>query len=193
MNFLAHIFLSCDNEDLLIGNFIADFIRNNEVGNYSSSIQEGIYLHRQIDTYTDKHPIVKQGVHRLQPFHHKYAPVVIDILYDYLLAVNWQRYSGEKLDQFANSIYEILNDRMEELPLKLKKRLPGMIEANWLQAYGTKKGMLFTFQKMDERTSFPSNFSEAFSHLEADFDAYNEEFQTFFPELIQFVDNNCKC
>jgi len=193
MNFLAHLFLSCDNEDLLIGNFIADFIRNHEVENYSESIQKGIVLHRQIDTYTDTHPIVKQGVHRLQPFHSKYAPVVIDIIFDHLLANNWSRYSGQSLDDFAKYIYEILNDRMGELPKKLQKRLPEMIEGNWLQAYGTKEGMLFTFKKMDERTSFPSNFSKAMDHLELDFEAYNSEFNQFFPEVIQFVDNHCNC
>ncbi len=193
MNFLAHLFLSCDNEDLLIGNFIADFIRNKEVENYSESIQKGIILHRQIDTYTDTHPVVLEGVHRLQPFHSKYAPVVIDILFDHLLANNWTKYSGQSLDDFAKYIYEILNDRMGELPHKLQRRLPEMIKGNWLQAYGTKEGMLFTFKKMDERTSFPSNFINAFDHLKQDYEAYDSEFNQFFPEVIQFVDSQCNC
>ena len=193
MNFLAHLFLSCDGEDLLIGNFIADFIRNNEMANYSKSIQDGIRLHREIDTFTDAHPLVRQSVKRLQPFHRKYAPVVIDIIFDYLLANNWERYSSQSLGNFANNVYEILNDRMEDLPLKLKQRLPGMIQANWLEAYGTNEGILFTLKKMDERTSFPSNFSNALTHLNLDYNAYNIEFQEFFPELIEFVDNSCKC
>jgi acyl carrier protein phosphodiesterase len=193
MNFLAHLFLSCDGEDLLIGNFIADFIRNNEVSNYSLPIQEGIRLHRKIDTFTDSHPLVKQSVKRLQPFHNKYAPVVIDIIFDHLLANNWNRYSSQSLGNFAKNVYEILNDRKEDLPLKLKQRLPGMIQANWLEAYGTNEGILFTLRKMDERTSFPSNFSNALTHLNLDYNAYNIEFQEFFPELIEFVDNSCKC
>jgi len=193
MNFLAHLFLSCDNEELLIGNFIADFIKQKEVADYSPAIQKGIDLHRQIDTYTDQHPLVLQGVHRLRPFHHKYAPVVIDILFDYLLANNWSRYSGQSLDDFAHYIYDILNDRMKDLPLKLQKRLPEMIEANWLQAYGTDEGILFTFKKMDERTSFPSDFKSALKHLKLDYEAYETEFNLFFPDLIQYVDSNCKC
>lgn len=193
MNFLAHLFLSCDNEDLLIGNFIADFIKNKEIQNYSQSVQKGILLHRQIDTYTDRHPTVLKGVKRLRPFHAKYAPVVIDILYDYLLAKNWGRYSGQSLDGFSNYIYEILLSRMDELPLKLRKRLPGMIKGKWLQAYGTKAGMLFTLQKMDERSTFPSNFSLAMDHLDLAYQQYNEEFNIFFPEIIQYVDNHCNC
>ena len=193
MNFLAHLFLSCDEEDLLIGNFIADFIRNNEVATYPQSIQDGIRLHREIDTFTDSHPLVRQSVKRLQPFHHKYAPVVIDIMFDHPLANNWERYSSQSLGIFANGVYGVLNNRMEELPLKLRQRLPGMIQANWLEAYGSNQGILFTLKKMDERTSFPSNFSNALTHLNLDYDAYNSEFQQFFPDLIEFVDNSCKC
>jgi len=101
MNFLAHLYLSCDNEDLMIGNFIADFIRNKEVKDYSPEIQKGIFLHRQIDTYTDLHPMVKKGTHRLQKYHRKYSPVIVDVFYDYLLANNWERYSGKAWMIFA--------------------------------------------------------------------------------------------
>lgn len=193
MNFLAHLFLSCDNEDLLIGNFIADFIRNKEVENYPESVQKGIHLHRQIDSFTDNHPIVKQSVHRLQPHHHKYAAVVIDIVYDHLLAVNWSRYSGQSLATFANDVYDVLEKRMTTLPSKLQKRLPGMIAGNWLEAYATQEGILFTLKKMDERTRFPSNFGEALKHLTMDYDLFEAEFYQFFPELMAYVESNCKC
>jgi len=193
MNFLAHVYLSCDNEDLLIGNMIADFIRNKEVASYSEEVQKGIVLHRKIDSYTDNHPIVRQGTNRLQPFHHKYAPVVIDVLYDYLLVKNWNRYSGESLPNFTKYVYEILERRMGELPLKLQKRLPGMIAGDWLTSYGTIKGLSFVFDKMDERAKFKANFSQAPKNLLMDYDAYNEEFNQFFPEVINYVNENCAC
>ena len=85
MNFLAHLFLSFENEDHVIGNFIADFIRNKEVKNYSLEIQQGIQIHREIDSFTDNHPSVRKGTFRLRPHHRKYAPVVIDILYDHYI------------------------------------------------------------------------------------------------------------
>jgi len=86
MNFLAHLFLSFDNEDIMIGNFIADMIRNKDVSTFSEGVQKGIALHRKIDSYTDVHPIVKQGTKLMQPYHSKYSPVVIDVFYDYLLS-----------------------------------------------------------------------------------------------------------
>ena len=189
MNFLAHLFLSFENEDHVIGNFIADFIKNKEVKNYSPEIQKGISLHRQIDSFTDNHPSVRKATQRLQPMHHKYAPVVIDILYDYILANNWEKYSDQSLESFSKGIYAILDKRIDEMPEKLKKNLPGMINGNWLQSYKTKEGLLFTLQRMDKRASFPSNFIEAFGHLQQDYNLFEGEFNVFFPELINHIKN----
>jgi acyl carrier protein phosphodiesterase len=193
MNFLAHLFLSCESEDLIVGNFIADFISNKEVKNYSDEIQKGIVLHRSIDSYTDTHPIVRKGTERLRPYHRKYSPVVIDVLYDYLLAKNWKRYSSQSFSVFRKWIYEILQDRAGEMPMKVQQRLPRMIEHDWLKGYSTYKGLQFTFDSLDRRTSFPSYFTKAVNHLKADQKAYNEEFLLFFPEVIAFVDESCRC
>ncbi len=192
MNFLAHLFLSNKDPNILIGNFIADFIRNHEVGNYSSEIQKGILLHRKIDSFTDNHPLVRQGTARLQPVQHKYAPVVIDILYDYLLAKNWDTYTDEPLRKFSNWAYQVLESNLRLMPERLQKRVPKMVDADWLMAYGTEKGMRFTFEKMSDRTSFPSYFDSAFDQLLEDFDKYNNEFNSFFPEVMEMVNEDLK-
>lgn len=192
MNFLAHLFLSCDNDDLMIGNMIADFIRNREVKNYSKEVQKGIKLHRQIDHFTDHHPIVRLGAHRLQANHGKYAPVVIDIFYDHLLAKNWERYDDESLNAFTKRAYRVLTDRKAEIPPKLSKQLPDMIERNWLEQYKSEAGMQYVFELMDLRTSFPSNFSSAMDDLLGDYKQFEDEFNQFFPEVIEFVKNSYK-
>jgi len=193
MNFLAHIYLSCDNEDLLIGNFIADFIRNKEVSNFSPEVQKGIILHRQIDTFTDEHPLVRKGTRRLLKAHHKYAPVIVDVWYDYLLANNWERYSGESLDDFSEGIYRILEKRIDELPEKLQKRLPIMIKHKWLQAYGTDVGIRYTFKRLSERLSKPEYMNGVVDNLLSFNKEMTEEFNLFFPEVIEYVRKNCKC
>jgi len=132
MNFLYHLYLSNNDDDLLIGNLIADFIRNEELANYSPEIQKGIFLHRQIDMFTDNHSRVRKGTHRLQPKHHKYSPVVIDIFHDYFLADNWEKYHTLPLQHFADKAYDVLNNHIDIMPEKLKKSLPSMIKHNWL-------------------------------------------------------------
>ena len=58
MNFLAHIYLSGNNDLLKIGNFMAYGIRGNDYLDYPEGIQKGIILHREIDTFKDSHPIL---------------------------------------------------------------------------------------------------------------------------------------
>ena len=85
MNFLAHTFLSGDSDEILIGNFIADFIKGNQFEDYSATVIDGIFLHRKIDSYTDQHPTVRQSVQRLRPDYGKYSGVIVDIYYDIVI------------------------------------------------------------------------------------------------------------
>ena len=80
MNFLAHIYLSGEGNELLtIGNFIADTVRGKEYLQYPEAMQRGILLHRRIDTFTDAHAIFRKSKHRLVPTYNHYAGVLVDI------------------------------------------------------------------------------------------------------------------
>lgn len=193
MNYLAHLFLSCNNEDILIGNFIADSISIKAVNALPKKVKDGIILHRKIDSYTDTHDLVRKGTYRLRQYHKKYSPVVIDVLYDHLLANNWELYSGTSLDIFAKDVYRVFSRRMDEMPPRLKVSLPKMIEHDWLNNYKSLEGLKFTLDKMDKRTRFPSNFGDAVEHLLDDYDLFTEEFNSFFPDVIAYVDSQCEC
>ncbi len=206
MNHLAHFFLSGNNEDIIIGNFIADFISNKEVDEYTEGVQQGIKLHREIDAFTDTHPIVKQSTKRLHPFHHKYSPVIVDIYYDYLLGKNWERFTSSRRDAFGkmindgspfesislrvyiNNIYKMLKLRKKDLPIKLQARIDQMIADDWLMKYTTFEGLNEAFNRIEKYAAFPGNFGNAALHLEMYLEDFDKEFIEFFPELMQHVD-----
>ena len=48
MNYLAHVYLSGENIDLAIGNFIADYVKGNYYKKLNINWQKGILLHRFI-------------------------------------------------------------------------------------------------------------------------------------------------
>ncbi|MEO1258347.1 MAG: ACP phosphodiesterase [Bacteroidota bacterium] len=185
MNFLAHIFLSGDQPHLIVGNFLADYLNNKEVAALPGPIQEGIRLHRKIDAYTDQHPMVKRGVERMRPAHRKFAPVVLDICFDYVLVKNWSRYSVENIHLFTKKVYEVLQDHSSLMPHKLQERLPMMIADDWLTKYGTVPGLRYTFKRMKYRTEFPEYFIGAVDNFLDDYDSYENEFNQFFPDLIK--------
>jgi len=109
MNFLAHIYLSGNNEMVTIGNFIADGIRGKKYSIYPKDIQTGILLHRQIDTFTDAHKTVRESTKRLHKNYGHYSGVIVDILYDHFLAKNWNHYSKTPLADYVDDFYDTLH------------------------------------------------------------------------------------
>ncbi len=187
MNFLAHIYLSPENSEIILGNFIADSVKGKAIENYSPKIKQGILLHREIDSYTDQHAIFKQSKKRLAPIYRMYSGVIVDIFYDHFLCKLWDQYSDKDLKQFVASNYQMLVKKYKILPPRSKKILPYMIAQNWLANYSNLKDLRRVFKGMSRRTPNSSRMLNAVDHLEQDYKLYQEEFQQFFPELKQYV------
>ena len=186
MNFLAHIYLSGDNDLIKIGNFMADGIRGKHFESYPLEIQKGIILHRAIDTFTDAHPIFRQSTKKLHEKYHHYAGVIVDVFYDHFLAKNWNTYSNEKLDDFVARFYQSLHDNHINLSERTKGMMPYMIEHNWLVSYQTVEGINRILTQMDQRTKNESKMRFATNELSEFYPEFEEEFTNFFQELILF-------
>ena len=93
MNYLAHIFLSGKDKGVQLGNFVADAVKGNAYQNYPLGMQKGILLHRQIDAFSDAHPVVREMVAEGRSCFGRYSPVVTDVLLDYFLASDFKRYA----------------------------------------------------------------------------------------------------
>ncbi|WP_250432564.1 acyl carrier protein phosphodiesterase [Hanstruepera flava] len=186
MNFLAHIYLSGNNELVTIGNFIADGIKGKKYKNYSNDIQIGILLHREIDSFTDTHPIVRQSTKRLHKSYSHYSGVIVDILYDHFLAKNWLSYSKTPLDIYVENFYASLEKNFEILPERTKKMMPFMIADNWLLNYANIEGIQRVLDGMNRRTKNKSKMNKATTELNAFYSEFENEFTLFFDELIQF-------
>lgn len=187
MNFLAHIYLSRNNDNLKIGNFIADSIRGKKYLEYSLEIQKGIILHRHIDTFTDSHLTVKISKKRLHENYGHYSGVIVDILYDHFLAKNWSTYSDVPLDEYVKDFYELLEDNFEVLPLPVQKMLPFMTNDNWLLSYASIEGITKVLEGMNRRTKNRSKMNLAVVELQEFYVDFEKEFISFFDELIQFT------
>lgn len=187
MNFLAHIYLSGKDEELIIGNFIADSVKGKKYLNYSPGIQRGILLHRAIDYYTDTHPVVRKGISRLFPTYGHYSGVIIDIFYDHFLAANWKEYSPVPLEHFILSFYDLLKKHYAVLPIPIQKFLPTMTKENWLLSYASVDGIGKILHQMNIRTKRRSGMDLAVVELEAHYKEFETEFIMFFEDLQQFT------
>ena len=186
MNFLAHIYLSFGDDEITIGNFIADSIRGNKFDHLPPRVQQGIVLHRHIDTYTDSHATPKKSSKRLHKNYSHYSRVIVDIYYDHFLAKNWKQYSDVPLAIFVERFYELLEDNYTILPVGVKRMMPYMIADNWIYNYSKMKGIGKVLHGMNRRTQNRSKMNFAILDLEEHYDEFEAEFTSFFEELIVF-------
>ena len=192
MNFLAHIYLSGDDDELKIGNFIADSVKGKSFIKYPVRVQQGIVLHRAIDTFTDAHPIFRQSSQRLFPIYSHYSTVIVDILYDHFLAANWKDYSSQPLDVYVQEFYELLQENLEILPKAVQRFLPYMMRDNWLLDYATVEGIGRILSQMNRRTKYRSKMDLAVNELDLYYSDFEAEFKLFFKDLTEFTEQRVK-
>lgn len=192
MNFLAHIYLSGDDEGIILGNFMADGIKGSKYLKFPKKIQKGILLHRAIDSFTDQHPTVRRSTARLHKNYGHYSGVIVDILYDHFLAKNWKLYHAQPLDEYVSDFYQLLRSNFEVLPGRIQRMMPYMISDNWLLSYASVPGISKILSQMNIRTKGVSKMNFAVLDLETYYEEFEAEFTSFFSELIEFSNNKLK-
>lgn len=187
MNYLAHLYLSGNNHEIMIGNFIADHVKGKQIEFFDEEVVKGIKLHRMIDEFTDSHKVVEQSKIRLRSEFGKYSPVIVDVFYDHYLAVKWEQYHHEDLSVYANNFYSLLNDNHHRLPVRTQQMIQFMIPQNWLLNYKTIEGINKTLTGMSRRTKFESRMDEAALYLDRYYSEFEGEFDEYFEELRRYV------
>ncbi len=185
MNFLAHLFLTKDySEEVSIGNFIADAVKGlKALSNYPEYIQKGIRIHREIDSFTDTHPLFKKGTKRLHSNYGKFAGIIMDIFYDHILALNWDLYAVVSLEDFAHSRYSLIKSHWIHLPSRTQYWYHYMYQNNLLVTYADETVIELVLQRMDKRLGSISGMGHAMLELRTYKDEYTEEFRTVFQEI----------
>ncbi len=192
MNYLAHFYLSDYDENLIIGNYIADDVKGKAYLNYPEEIQKGILLHRKIDDFTDSHDIVFNSKGIIRHHQKKYTPVVMDVFYDYFLAKDWEIHSEDELKGFTIFVYKTLFKNLKHLPTKSQLRLSFMAKSNWLYNYRNIKGIDSALTGLSKRTNYENNMAQAHIILKEKEDSLSADFNAFFPELKTFVFDEIK-
>lgn len=163
---------------------MADSIKGHDYEKFDAAIKKGILLHRHIDSFTDMHPVYRQSKHRLHEKYGHYSGVIMDILYDHFLAKNWSTFSDEKLEDYANNFYQLLQDNYEILTERIKGMMPYMIARNWFVSYATIAGLEMILFQMDYKTKHRANMQEAVVELQEFYTEFESEFFIFFQELM---------
>ncbi len=187
MNYLGHLYLSGDDEKIVIGNFIGDYVKGKKWEKYPEKIQTGILLHRQIDTFTDNHPKVSEAKQLFRKDYGLYSGIIVDFFYDHFLASNWNEYSGITLRTYAKQTHAILLSHFQVLPARVQGFLPFLIQNRRLESYASVDGIIQSVSIMSNYTSLPDKTDIAKQILLEHYEFLAKNFLDFMTDMTEFV------
>jgi len=192
VNFLAHLHLADPEPGLMLGGIVADFARPAELATLAPEVQDGVRLHRLIDSFTDSHPIVRGSVARIAAEYHWFSGIIIDIYYDHILARDWSSYSPERLESFAARAYATLEQILPYAPDEAAGFIRSFVEDNRLVRYATAEGIEDTLARVSRRIArrIPKNavrLELAMPGLIAKDARLTADFHAFYAELMAFA------
>lgn len=187
MNFLAHLLLSGENEEVITGNFVGDFIKGRlsgeKVAGMSADYLLGLKLHRHIDMYTDEHPTVREAKRMAAKVLGKTAGIATDIYFDYFLAKYFDQFCSEPLKSYSDRMYRVIGDNDRLIPEHMKSMVRTMVRQDWLNTYETLEGIKLTFSRLSRRADFLDVLVLAERDLANNEEFYHNKFSIFFPQL----------
>lgn len=183
MNHLAHLYLSSDNEEEMVGQFIADAVKGNDFNLFSPDIRKGILLHRWVDSFTDTHDLVKELRAAYRPQLGLYSGVLIDLVFDYFLAKDFQIHSGRELAEFQQFTFHVLNKHEDIFPEKMKKYFFHMKDKEFMMKYSFPEGMAVIVRQMGMRIPRGEALIEAGNFFLDHVEVASNYFPDFFVEL----------
>ena len=185
MNYLAHLHLGGQRPGQMLGSLYGDFVKGRLQGQFDPEIEAAIQLHRSIDVFTDRHPLVDIALSRFSITRRRYAGIVLDVFFDHCLARDWTLYADRPLEQFTSDVYRVLLAE-HQLPERLAKIAPHMVANDWLGSYQEFEVLEQVLRGISRRLTRPEELAAAMQELRLLYEPLSEDFRLFYPELQAF-------
>jgi acyl carrier protein phosphodiesterase len=180
MNYLAHLWLSEQAGLPLPGAILGDMVRGRLDGRFPPQLERSIALHRRIDVVTDSHPLVVAARSRYAPGARRYAGIVLDIVHDHCLALDWSRYSDESLADFTRRAADALAAEREGFALAGKSAPSAWRFRRLLLSYAGESGI----DRAIKRTAMWMKKPEGLIEAGRDWREHLPQVQAMLPQLL---------
>lgn len=194
MNYLAHLYFADSTDESIVGNLLPDFVRGSTktiTGKYAADIMVGFHRHRFVDAFTDAHAAFITSKKRLDSSLGLMRGVIVDVFYDHLLTRHWSQYASVPLKDFSTRCYDAFERQIDILPKRLAWAAPLWRYHESLSSYGNMESLRFVLMRIANRvyrrTDRRFDLTPALETLENERAAFNDDFNRFFPALIDTV------
>ena len=185
MNYIAHIHIGSHTQTHLLGNFLGDFVKGSQLQYLPFEIEQGIRLHRNIDVFTDSHPLIIELRQCFPSDIRRMAGVIIDIYFDYLLMKAWDRYSNIHFTHVFTTFYEQLEQFSLPENSHFTKQAERLKTHQWLNEYIHIETCYRAFLSIESRLKNKILFAEKAQYFLLQHAVQLESsFQQFYPECL---------
>lgn len=189
MNFLAHLMLGPSEPQQALGGLLGDFVKGPLTSiELPEPVRQGIWLHRKIDSFTDRHQLVARSKERVSRERRRYAGIMVDMFYDHLLARHWQQFTDQPLAEFTEQMYQAVEAQQELLSGRARLVLLRMAEEDWLGSYVDLDNLHRALNNMARRLRPGNPLTGSASELERDYQGFEADFLAFMPQVIEFAE-----
>jgi len=186
LNFLAHALLAGDSPALIVGGVTGDWIKGYLPGHLPEDLARGVALHRAIDNFAESHPSFRRSRSRVSAGRRRYSGVLVDVFYDHLLAQNWHTIHHLPLNEYSESIYKSIKDRLNDLPITSHPALTMMAKEDWLSSYAKIEGIADVLARMSRRARNPNPLENGEREFLADVDGFTADFYVWLDDTREF-------
>ncbi len=194
MNFLAHFHLAWPDDGLIAGALEGDYYKGPLRGELPAAVEQGVKLHREIDAYTDSHPLVVSLRAQFPDHLRRYAGIVIDIAFDHYLTIYWTQFHAQPLQDFNRSIYHSLSKQAALLSTDSRKMIKRLVDYDILNAYHAWDAVPATASRVGERFKRGNPLHAVHDTIAPLRPRLELAFLNFYPQLQNFcVTNSSEC
>lgn len=186
MNYLAHFHLSHGNDDLLIGALLGDFVKGPLKGERKKSIEQGIFLHRKIDIYTDTHCLLKQAHQLFDPCYRRYAGIMTDVVFDHFLNQHWQKFHQQALSVFSQQVFQLITTS-DDLTPPAKYQADNLARYDVFTNYQYWQTVDTVLKRVGQRLSRENPLATAAQAMKPHYHTLEDIFLAFYPQLQTYV------
>ncbi len=188
MNYLAHLYLSADSSETLVGGLLGDFVKGRLApGRFPPRVQAAIALHRRIDTFVDSHPATLRSRSRFAPGFRRYAGILLDLFHDHFLARDWRGHAGEPLAVFTDRAYRAFARHETLLPARARWVARAMARDDWLGSYGHPDGVRRALQGIATRLARANPIAAGHAELAREYRRLEDDFHELLPAVRRFA------
>ena len=184
MNYLAHFLLALPRPLWVAGALAGDFVKGPLRGEFSVELEQGIMLHRRIDSFSDALPGLRAFRQGLDPEARPYSGAILDLVFDQQLAQRFSQFHSVSLETFSDQVNATLSAMAPHLDAGSLRFAEHMARNNLLCAYREDAVIALAATAIARRSRKPPLVHAAFEAVRERRLDVAMLFQSSFPDIV---------